>query len=358
MSGLQVPAAETLGRQLFREVFPDLPPDAPVRGRRLRRTRGHDIEVWEATREPERRLVLKRRRVPAGHRPNRTERPDHSMATEHRVLTEVAPRISEQNPATRCPRVLAYRPAARLLALEAVDGPTLDSVLFGLAPTRARRQVGRLLELCGEWLARFHELTRTGEEGNPFEWMLEQLTLPAVQAVFDRAAEGPTWVGLCEAARGLCAAHPTFRVALCAVHKVFAPYHVLVSDGRIYVIDLETSCTGYPYEDLALFDAYYDMRPPWQTALASTRLPIVEQRRALLRGYARHAPAFREADGLVLRLARLHSLIRLPLYWEGLREGASAKSWLRWRWWRRRFRAVYAEELAHLQRAARRGLAT
>ncbi|MGH2359592.1 MAG: phosphotransferase family protein [bacterium] len=358
MSGLRVPATETLRRQVFREVFPDLPQGAPVRGWRLHRSLGHDIEAWEATREPERRLVLKMRRAPVGDRPQWVERQEHAMATEHRVLTEVAPRISHQNPTTRCPRVLAYRPASGLLALEAVDGPTLDSVLFGLAPTRARRRVGRLLELCGEWLARFHELTRTGETGNPFEWMLEQFTLPAVQAVFDRAAEGPTWVGLCEVARGLHAAYPTFRVARCAVHKVFAPYHVLVSDGRIYVIDLEASCPGYPYEDLALFDAYYDMRLPWQTALAATRLPIVEQRRALLRGYARYAPAFQEADGLVLRLARLHSLIRLPLHWEGLRERASPKSWLRWRWWRRRFRAAYTEELPHLQHAARRGLAS
>ena len=95
------------------------------------------------------------------------------LAAESRLLSEVAPRISAQNPATRCPRALAYRASPGLLALEAVEGPRLDAVLFGLASTRERRDVGRLLELCGEWLARFHELTRTGEEGNPFEWALE-----------------------------------------------------------------------------------------------------------------------------------------------------------------------------------------
>lgn len=278
------------------------------------------------------------------------------MAIEHRVLTEIAPRISDRNPATRCPRVLAYRPGSRMLALEVVKGPTLDAVLFGLAPTRERRQVGRLLELCGEWLAHFHAVTRTGEQRNPFAWALEQFTLPAVRAVFDRAAEGPTWVGLCEVARDLHDAYPTFRVARCAIHRVFAPYHVLVSEGRIYVIDLETSCTGYPYEDLALFDAYYELRLPWQTALAATRLPIAEQRRALLRGYARYAPGFQEPDEVVLRLARLHALIRYPLYWESLGQRVSSKSWLRWRWWWRRFRAVYAEELPLLRHAARRGV--
>jgi len=162
VSGFWVPATETQRRQVFRDVFPDLPPEAPVRRRRLRRTRAHDIEVWEATREPERRLVLKVRACrPIGGR-------EDPMAIEHRVLTEIAPRISDRNPATRCPRVLAYRPGSRMLALEVVKGPTLDAVLFGLAPTRERRQVGRLLELCGEWLAHFHAVTRTGEQRNPF----------------------------------------------------------------------------------------------------------------------------------------------------------------------------------------------
>jgi aminoglycoside phosphotransferase (APT) family kinase protein len=344
-----------VGRQVFREVFPDLPPDAPLRRWRRRGAGWHRIEVLEATREPGRRLVLKALPGPDGDSPQAAERRARMMAIEHRVLAEVAPRISEQNPATRCPRVLAYRPASGLLALEAVTGPTLRSVLFGLAPTHERCRVRRLLELCGEWLARFHELTRTGEEGNPFEWALEQFTLPAVRAVFDRNADGPIWVGLCEVARGLRDAYPTFRVVRCAIHGVFAPYHVLVSDGRIYVIDLESSRAGYPYEDLALFGAYYDLRLPWETALAATRLPIDEHRRALLRGYAQHAPAFREPDGLVLRLARLHALIRFPLEWERQGQLVSPKSWLRWRWWRRRFRAVYADELPGLWQAVRRG---
>jgi hypothetical protein len=43
-----------------------------------------------------------------------------------------------------------------------------------------------------------------------------------------------------------------------SVHGVFAPYHILVSEGRIYVLDLESSRAGYPYEDLALFQADAD----------------------------------------------------------------------------------------------------
>jgi hypothetical protein len=348
-------ASDVIDRQVFLEVFPDLPPDAPLRSRRLRGAGWHRIAVLEETREPGRRLVLKALPELDSDNSKSVERHVRMMETEHRMLVEVAPRISEQNPATRCLRVLAYRPASRLLALEAVDGPTLDSVLFGLAPTRERSHVRSLLELCGEWLARFHGLTRTGEDGNPFEWVLEEFSLPAVRAVFDRWADGPSWAGLCEVARELRDAYPTFRVVRCAIHGVFAPYHVLVSDGRIYVIDLESSRAGYPYEDLALFEAYYDLRLPWETAVAATRLSIDEQRRALSRGYTRHAPAFREPDGLMFRLARLHALIRFPLEWERRGQRGSPKSWLRWRWWRRRFHAVYAEEMPVLWRAARRG---
>jgi hypothetical protein len=346
-------ALDAVGREMFREAFPDLPADAPLRSWRMRGAGWHRFTVVESTREPGRRLVLKALPAPADDSPPAAERHARMMATEHDVLAAVAPQISQQNPATRCPRVLAYRPAHGVMAIEQVDGPTLDSLLFGLAPIRERYDVRGLLELCGEWLARFHELTRTGEEGNPFAWVLDEFTRPAVRAIFDRCGEGPTWVSLCEVARALRDAHPTFQAIRCAIHGVFAPYHVLVSDGRVYIIDLESSQAGYPYEDLALFDAYYDMRLPWQTALAATRLPIDEQRRALLRGYARHAPVFREPDVVMSRLARLHALIRFPLEWERQGQRASPKSWLRWTWWRRRFRAVYADELPVLRQAAR-----
>jgi hypothetical protein len=344
-----------LAREMFREAFPDVPSDAPLRCRRMRGAGWHRLTILEAIGEPGRRLVLKSVPAPEGRSPQAAERHARMMAAEHDVLAEVAPRIAEQNPATRCPRVLAYRPARGALALEAVDGPTLDSVLFGLAPVPERGQVRRLLELCGEWLARFQELTRTGEEGNPFEWALEELTLPAVRTLFEGGADGSTWTGLCEVAQQLRDTYPSFRVPRCAIHGVFAPYHVLVSEGRVYVIDLESSQAGSPYEDLALFNAYYDLRRPWQRALAATRLPIEEQRQALLRGYARHAARSSELDAVMRRLARLLALIRFPLEWERQGQRASPKSRLRWAWWRRRFHAVYAEELPALRQAARGG---
>lgn len=348
-------ALDAAACQLFRDVFPDLPPDAPLRCRRLRAGSWHDIVMVDTTRAAGQRIVVKALRAPDRDTPRQTERRVPMLAAEYRLLSEVAQQISAQNPATRCPRALAYRASPGLLALEAVEGPRLDAVLFGLAPTRERRDVRRLLELCGEWLARFHELTRTGEEGNPFEWALEQFMQPGVRAVFERCGEDVTRLALCEVAQGLREAYPAFRAKRCAIHGVFAPYHILVSEGRIYVLDLESSRPGYPYEDLALFEAYYDFRLPWRTALAATRLPIGEHRQALRDGYARHAPWFGALDELALRLARLYALIRLPLDWEHLGDRDSVKSFLRRRWWRRRFRAVCARELPALRRAVRVG---
>jgi hypothetical protein len=175
-----------------------------------------------------------------------------------------------------------------------------------------------------------------------------------VGAVFDRCGLGRAEVELRRIANALGATYAAFRAPLGAVHGVFAPHHILVSEGRIYVLDLESSRTGYAYEDLALFRAYYDFRLPWRTALASARLPVAEQMRAFRAGYARHAPACDEPDELMLRLARLHALIGIALSWQHADRPHAAKSLLRWRWWRRCFLAAWAEELPVLRRAIRR----
>jgi hypothetical protein len=204
-------ALDVAARQVFRDVFPDLPADAPLRLPRLRPAGWHDIVSVEVVRQPERRLVLKAL-PPSDHdTPRQNQRRVPMLAAEYRLLSEVAPQIAAQNPATRCPRALAYRPSPGLLALEAVRGPTLDHALFGLAPTRERRQVRHLVELCGEWLARFHQLTRTREEGNFFEWVLEAFSQPAVGAILERCGARATQRDLCEVTRALCAAFAGFR---------------------------------------------------------------------------------------------------------------------------------------------------
>jgi hypothetical protein len=155
-------------RDLFRAVYPQLPAGAPLRHRRLRADGWHDFVVVEAPGTPARRLVVKAMRAPDRATPRQIERQGPMLAAEYRLLTEVAPAIAAANPATRCPRALAYRASPGLLALEAVPGRTLARVLFGMSPTAERRDVRRLLELSGEWLGLFHQLTRTAEAGNPF----------------------------------------------------------------------------------------------------------------------------------------------------------------------------------------------
>jgi hypothetical protein len=332
---------ERLGTDLLRAAFPDLPAAAALRLRRMAPGGAHHRAIVE-DRASRRRLLLKV--LPVVRDAADAERQAQRMATEYHLLTEVAPQISEEDPAIGCPRAFAYLATPGVLALEVVDGPMLSTVLFGLRPRHEARRLRRLIERCGEWLGRFHALTRTDEAGNPFEWLQQRFEHPAVAHVCRRHGIAPLHRELLSIIARLLEAHRDLRVHTCMVHGVFAPYHVLVQGDGIRVIDLETARVTYPYHDLVSFDAYAAFRPPWTRAMASARLPLDEQRRALAEGYARHAGPFSAPERAVLALARVHALVRFALGWERERQGASPSGILRYVWWRRCLRRVWAEE--------------
>ncbi|HEV8437722.1 MAG TPA: hypothetical protein VGT40_06485 [Methylomirabilota bacterium] len=347
----QIEDLERLGPDLFLAAFPDQPVAAGLRVRRMPSRGWHRIALVEDARDPERRILLKA--LEAGHSLDPgAERHRRMLATEYRLLREVAPRISDTDPAIGCPRVFAYRPGAGVLALEVVDGPMLSTILFGLRPRREARSARRLLERCGEWLARFHALTRTSEEGNPFEWLLQEFEQPGAMHVFRRHGDMGLHADVRDVAARLLEAHRDLRVPRCTVHGVFAPYHVLVRGESIRVIDLESAHVNYPYLDLALFDAYAAFRPPWARALASARLALPAQRHALVLGYERHAGPLSAAERTVLGLARVHALVRFALEWERLAGSYWPKRVLRYAWWRRCLRRVWAEQMPPLRLAA------
>lgn len=331
---------EILGH--LRRVFPEVPRDARLRFRPLRVDASHAMVLVETAKNPVRRLLIKGPRTYDGSR----QRVEH----ENWVLTEVAPRISADNPSTRCPQVLAYYPDRELLLLEMVGGTNLRSLLCGRAQLRGRASLPELLGLCGQWLARFHSLTRSGDEGNPFEWLGEALASPSSRMIFANHADHNTHELLQDVVKTLRREHADFLAPRCMIHGSFTPYHVLVQDDRIYVIDFEGGRIGYAYEDLAFFAAYYDILPPWRRALGARRIDLREQQRIFLESYLSRSAPLRQPERLILRLARLLAIARFLFYLEGAKTRTGS---LRFRvlgpWWRHRFRLACREELKALQ---------
>jgi len=340
-----VAPVEPLVRAAFRSAFPDLPATVPLTARPAPGPRSwHRVILVEGA---ERRVVLKV--MPA---PERASAHKGVMETEHRLLTELIPRISEANPSVGCPRVLAYLPEDGVLALEMIDGPPLSAILFGPARPSEPQVVRRLLERCGEWLGHLHRLTRTAERGNPFAWFRQEFEAPAVERAIRRTGAGRLHADIVAAARRLESAS-TADVARCTVHGIFAPYHVLVHGEGIRVIDLESAHVGYPYVDLALFDAHRAFQSPWARAETARRCPVDEQRRALLDGYQRAAGPLSALDHLALGLARVHAFVRFPRAWQIERRPRTvAKDAIRLAWWRWRLAQVWREDAPALERAA------
>lgn len=324
----------------LRREFPDVPLDAPLRFRPVPTLSAHHLVVVETSRGVTRRLLIK-------GPPRHDRRPGRSIET--RLLADVGPQIAAHNPSIRCPRMVACYPDDELLVLEMVEGPTLASLLFGRPALRARVAAAEYLDLCGAWLARFHDLTRTGQEGNPFAWLTKAFEDPASRVVFERHAGGALYRSLCQLARRLLHDHPTVRAPLCAIHGSFTANHILVQRHQIYVIDLESSSIGYPMEDLATFAGFLEILAPWRRALAARSLPPSEQLRRLLESYSARTAPLTGPETLVLRLARLLAIAKLLRDLDKFtRRDKSVTSWLLRPWRRHRFRLACRRELAAL----------
>jgi hypothetical protein len=328
-------------REHLRRLHPEVAPSCQLRLRRLQPPSSHWMTVVETAGRPRHRLLVKG--------PARYPR-DGSMAVEQDLLERIAPRISAGNARTRSPQLLAVDADRQLLLLEMVQGQNLHAILtgFGAAPADGAM---RLVELSAEWLARFHALTMTGDAGHPFGWLAEEFAHAETVARFDRYAGPGTGRRLAEVAHGWHVRHPDFRQPRCLAHGRFTPYHILVQDDRIYVVDLETAHAAYPYEDLAHFLSSYDTLFPWRRVASHLRWGLERQRQVFLAAYGAHARPLQDLDRTVMRLARLLAMARHARDLE-----KSATFGWRWRfrallgrhWYRHRLRTVLAEELGAL----------
>jgi hypothetical protein len=203
---------------------------------------------------------------------------------------------------------------------------------------------------CAHWMVVASHLTRSGEMGNPFDWVVEELERPRTQDILDRYAGSDTRRAVRELADRARERRPDLRRPLCLLHRRFALYHVLVQGQRIYVFDLETRpAPGYPYEDLAHFTTYYDILFPWRRAAGIVRMSLAAQKRAFLDAYARHPSRLTEPEQAIMRFARLLAMV---IYADDLEKEDSwrrrVRGWAGQPWYRHRFRLACRQELLAL----------
>jgi tRNA A-37 threonylcarbamoyl transferase component Bud32 len=238
-----------------------------------------------------------------------------NLERELRFLSDVAPLITAENPALRCPNPIAYYPERGLLLMEFVPGDSLKrhlfEIKFGIKPT-GRLNLAQLLSCTGQWLGSMHRLTAQSECGNPLEWLLQEFESTRTRDVFLRYSQKGNYDEMLSILRRCLDLKPNFRRNLCRLHGEFTPIHVMVANDAIYVVDFGNSKLGYAYEDVGLFAGFYDLLLPWRVAAGALRIKLDRQKELFLNGYFEQASsAFRPADTAIMRWVRLISFARM-----------------------------------------------
>jgi tRNA A-37 threonylcarbamoyl transferase component Bud32 len=247
----------------------------------------------------------------------KVEKADYSgrqnLEQELHFLSNVTPRVSEENPALRSPIPIAYYPERHLLLMEFVPGESLKHHIFDIAAMRtATRDPAELLQQAGRWLGSFHRLTLKSANGNPLEWLLQEFDSTRTLEAFVVYSLRNVYDEMLAILRRHLDLNPIFQRRLCDVHGEFTPIHVMVTDGAIYVVDFGSSRVGYGYEDVGLFDCFYECLLPWRALIGSHRVKLQMQREMFLRAYFEQAPAqFSAADKAIMRWVRLISFARI-----------------------------------------------
>lgn len=289
-------------RRHLAQSFPELPEDVAVSYHRLPVHAAHPIVIVEAEGTPRRRLLVKCKQT--------AFRRWQSLDVEHHFFTEVAPKISEYNPATRCPRAIAYYPERDMLVVEMVDGELLSRLLFGLRGGSSKDELVRLLRLSGEWLASMHRITASENVGHPFDWIVEEFASDAIREGFELYVEAKVAGQYQRLAEQFRHHYRDLVRPFCTIHGMYVPFHVLVDSGRIYVIDLASCRSGYAFQDVASFTGFCDALRPWRRAVAGVRLGAHQIDEVFLQGYLDGAPPWTDPDQILFRFARILALVR------------------------------------------------
>ncbi len=145
------------------------------------------------------------------------------------------------------PQALLYLPSVHVLLEEKVPGPAAMTVFLD----EHSDQHAAVAEVCGRWLARFHEAAP--RIGTPVDVADE---LARIRHWTERIAGfGEGLAAKAEVLRGRLEATspPPGTAAYCAGHGSYMPEHVMLGGPRISAIDLDEFDLADPGRDLAWF---------------------------------------------------------------------------------------------------------
>jgi aminoglycoside phosphotransferase (APT) family kinase protein len=247
----------------------------------------------------------------------KVEKPDYrggqDIQREFHYLANIGPLITAEHPTLRSPQPISYDSVQRLLLMEFVPGDSLKHCTFDLTRNQiAKDNLTELLQQVGRWLGSFHRLTLQSTSGNPLEWLLQEFTKKRTLDAFVLYSMKETYDEMLSILKRCLTLKPAFQRKQCVVHGEFTPIHVMDANGAIYVVDFGNSRVGYPYEDVGLFQSFYDCLFPWRAFIGSSRIRLRMQKELFLQGYfEQSAVPFSNADRAIMRWVRLISFARM-----------------------------------------------
>ncbi|HWQ11969.1 MAG TPA: phosphotransferase [Roseiflexaceae bacterium] len=212
-------------------------------------------------------------------------------------------RLSLTAPAMpRIPQPLGYWPEAQLLVQSAVaDGAELHSRIFDTQEDRATRE--QLARAAGACLGGLHTSAGAAGSRRTFADDLDALRAdyaPVAQIDPALAAQFEAAIGeLAALARGRAEGTPV------ASHGAFRTDQLMIANGHLAMIDLDSFCWAHPARDVGNFMAYLRWRAIRQPLHAAA---IEQARRAFLDGYVAAGPAL---DGGWLALYQAASMLKI-----------------------------------------------
>ncbi|HEX8148582.1 MAG TPA: glycosyltransferase [Pyrinomonadaceae bacterium] len=305
---------------------------------------GRDSEVFElaagegGARPP---LVLKLHRPNWARAGEEVERGRAHADNEFRALSMLWGEFSRRSERLAVPRPVGLKPERAALLIEKSPGVRLER-----AARWARLRPGAFGRLrgwfgaCGEWLATFHGVTARAGDPRPVYERIER--------EFGEEVEACRALGLGDALASALARRfeegkgaafdPRARVV--GRHCDFAPYNVLVTEGRVTVIDFEGLRDGVAYDDLCYFLGMVEATPAYHLS----RRMRGALRAEFLRGYERQGSLERAP----LDFYTLAAMVKIMAHSPVLRRAGTWRDSLKRRQRLRFYRGWFARVLARV----------
>ena len=223
---------------------------------------GRDSEVFEVAAAGDRNVILKLHRPHRARAAERVERGREHAGNEFRALSFLWDEFSRRSEKLAVPRPLDFRPESAALLIEKCPGEKLErATRWARLSGEKRAALPQWFALCGEWLATFHRVTARDEDPRPVYERIEREFVEELEACRRVGLRAP----LASAAgrrfeQGKEAAFDG-RHKTVGRHCDFAPYNVLVTEGRLTVIDFEGLQDGVLYDDLCYFLGMLEATP-------------------------------------------------------------------------------------------------